>query len=57
MDLVLLIHDAGETNQLGQLPGHADSFAAPAKESAAGEITSEEYEDRRAKLLRDTKMR
>jgi uncharacterized membrane protein len=58
MDVVLLIHDASEAKQLGQLPGNANASTTPAKEVyAAGEITSEEYEERSAKLLRDTKMK
>jgi hypothetical protein len=30
MDALLLFHDAGEAQQLGQLPGHANAFAASA---------------------------
>jgi uncharacterized membrane protein len=54
---ILFIHDAGEAKQLDQLPADANTSPNSATERyAAGEITSEEYEERRAKLLRDAKL-
>jgi uncharacterized membrane protein len=44
LGLVLFLHDADEAEYL---PANAIASAAPAKRYAAGEITSEEYEERR----------
>jgi len=54
LDGVLLLHDAGEADYL---PANAIASAAPAKEICRREITSEEYEERRTKLLRDANIK
>jgi uncharacterized membrane protein len=54
LDHILFPYDAGETNHLST---NAIAPATPAKEICAGEITSEEYEERRAKLLRDANVK
>jgi uncharacterized membrane protein len=50
LDATLFFHDADEAVHL---PANAIALATPAKRYAAGEISSEEYEERRTKLLRD----
>ena len=54
LGLVLFFHDADPPDYL---PGIAIAFAVATKEICAGEITSEEYEERRLKLLRDVNIK
>lgn len=54
LDALLVIHDADAPIHL---PGDAIAPATPERRYAAGEITSEEYEERRAKLLRDANVK
>jgi len=54
LDALLVIHDA---NAPIHLPGNAIAASTPERRYAAGEITSEEYEERRAKLLRDANVK
>lgn len=50
LDGVLFVRDANAPNYLS---GNAIAPAAPEREICTGEIASEEYKERRAKLLRD----
>jgi len=54
LDLVLFLHGPREEDCL---PTNAIASAAFAKEICGREITSDEYEERRTKLLRDSNMK
>jgi uncharacterized membrane protein len=54
LDALLVIYDADAPIHA---PGNANAPAVPKWRYAAGEVTSEEYEERRAKLLRDTNVK
>jgi uncharacterized membrane protein len=54
LDALLVIHDADAPIHS---PGNANAPAVPKRRYAAGEITSVKYEERRAKLLRDTNVK
>jgi len=53
LDALLFLHDAGKATTYSQMQSPMQLLQ---RRYAAGEITSEEYEERQAKLLRDAKV-